>query len=111
MKTVSLIIDITDLNLGEEEAKMTPVELVSNVINHVLMSYSQQIKGLNKPERNQVYEIDEKLKIAVKDKLDKIEIEDTTCGFLRKCFRDTKLTPNSILKLVERNIDNIEGYR
>ena len=111
MKNVSVIIDVTDLNLGEEEKKMTPVELVSSVINHVLLTFSQQVKGLNRIERYQVYEIDEKLKTATKDKLEKIELEDTTCGFLRKCFREVKLTPNHILKKVEENIDNIEGYK
>jgi hypothetical protein len=111
MKEVKVMIDITDLKLGEEEQKISPVELVSNVINHTIYSYSQQCKGLNKTERFQVYEIDEQLKKAVKDKLDKIEIADTTCGFLRKCFREVKLNPSELLKKVEENIDDIVGYK
>uniref|UniRef100_A0A6M3JRJ0 Uncharacterized protein n=1 Tax=viral metagenome TaxID=1070528 RepID=A0A6M3JRJ0_9ZZZZ len=108
MKELSIVIDVKDLKLGEEEAKMLPQELFSNIVNHVLLQYAQQFKGLIKSERKQVYEIDTTLSKAVTDKVEKIELEDNTFGFLRKCFREAKLTPNHLLKKVEENIDTVK---
>lgn len=108
MKELSIMINVTDLKLGEEETKMTVQELFSNVINHVLLQYAQQFKGLVKNERKQVYEIDYILSEAVKNKSEKIELEDSTMGFLRKCLRETKLTPNHLLKKIEENVDAVK---
>jgi hypothetical protein len=111
MKKVPVVIDISDLNLGDEEKNITPTDLFGNVVNQVILSYSKQINGLNKTERNQFYEIGEKIDLAIKEKSEVIELEDNTCGFLRKCFREAKLNPNNLLKKVEKIIDNIQGYK
>jgi hypothetical protein len=111
MKKVPVIIDITDLNLGEEEKELTGVDLFGNVIRQVILAYSKQINGLVKGERQQFYEIDTKLDLARVNNLEFIELEDNTCGFLRKCFREAKLNPNKLLEKVEEIINNIEGYK
>jgi hypothetical protein len=108
VKKLSVVIDNDGLNLGEEEKKMTVTELFTNVVTHVLLSYSQQVKGLFKSERVQYYEIINKLKEAEKNKLEEINLDDGTVGFLKKCFRETKLTPNNILHKVEEKVDAIK---
>ena len=110
MKKLSLNIDTKDLNLSEEEKKLTSAELFSNVVYFVIMTYSQQIKGLQKIERKQVYEIQKLLKEAIDNKSEEVEFEDITFGVLRKVFTETKLNPNSILERVEKNIDAV-SYR
>ena len=110
MKTLSLNIDTKDLNLAEEEKKLTSAELFSNVIHSVIMTYSQQVKGLQKVERKQVYEIQRILQEATANKKEEVEFEDITFGILRKIVAETKLNPNSILERVEKNIDAV-SYR
>lgn len=100
MKEISTLIDVSKLSLADEEKKQTPQELFSNVVTFVLLSYSQQNKGILKSERNQVYEIQDQLK----ENKDKITLEDNTLGFLRRVFRETKLSPNNILRAVEEKI-------
>lgn len=107
MKELSLVIDITNLNLGEEDKKSSPLELFIHVLYSVLRGYSQQMKGLQKFERYQVYEIEHKLKEALNNKADKIKFEDTTFGFLKKIFTESKLNPNELLELIEKNIDAV----
>jgi hypothetical protein len=109
MELQKLILDINkeNLNLAEEEKKMSTIELIANVINYVLLSYSQQIKGLIKTEREQVYELNNALSDAVKNNNKEIEIKNTTLGFLRKTFRETKLNPSFLLEEVEKFIDSI----
>ncbi len=108
MKELSLVINTEDLSLGEEEKKMSNQELFAAVINNVLLSYSKQINGLVKYEREYVYEIDQNIKKAIIDKINIIELRDSTVAFLRKSFKEVKLTPNSILKKIEENIDAIK---
>ena len=110
MKILSLNIDTKNLNLAEEEKKLTSAELFSNVIYSVITAYSQQVKGLQKVERKQVYEIQRILREATANKKEEVEFEDITFGILRKIVAETKLNPNSILELVEKNIDAV-SYR
>lgn len=106
-KKLNLNIDYSDLKLGEEEKKMSPQELTSAVIMNTILQYSQQIKGLQQNERKQVYVIDKAFDEAVKNKVNEVELDNNDIGFIRRVFRDTKLTPNDILKKVETMIDTI----
>jgi hypothetical protein len=108
VKELSIVIDISGMNLGDDEKKMSPKELTSNVINHVMLSYSQLVKGLSKTERKQFYRIGELLDEAVKGTAETIQLDDSDAGFIRKCFREAKLTPNNILKKVEEKVDEIK---
>lgn len=108
MKTLSLKIDISDLNLNPTEKDMSYQEIFSRVIVNSIMSYSQQSRGLLKEERNMIYTIDDSLKTAVKGKKDSIELDDKVFGFIKKCFRETKLEPNNLIRKVENNIDSVE---
>jgi hypothetical protein len=111
MKKIKLMIDIAELELNEEDKKKSPVEMSAIVIHNAVYTYSQQNRGLTKEERGQYYTLDFELDKAKKDNLEEIEVDDKICGFVRKCFRESKLTPTKLLQKVEQNIDNIEGYK
>jgi len=108
MKNLSLKIDTSKLKLEEQDKKLSPIEMSTKVIMNVLIQYSQQNRGLLKDERNQIYKLDSIFEEAVKNKTEIIELDDKDIGFIRKCFKDTRLTPNDLLHLVEVNIDNIK---
>jgi hypothetical protein len=101
MKVLELKLDMSKLNLSEEDKKSTPASIVGDVLKTVIVGYSQQQKGLNQPERKQFYTITDILDKAALDNKDKIELADTEMGFIKKCFRETKLTPNNLLRQVE----------
>jgi len=108
MKTLKLAISLDGLNLSEEDKKMSGIEIATKVIQNVISTYSNQLKGLTKPERTQYYNIKSLFDTAVKDSLEEVSMEDTDMGFIRKCFRETKLNPNDLLKRVEDNIDGVK---
>ena len=108
MKVLSLKVDTSTLNLGEEEKKMTITDLVTRVINNVLYNYSQQTRGLIKVDRNMFYYLTKLFEKAVKENLESVELSDEECGFIRKCFRETRLSPSALLQEVEEIIDNLK---
>jgi hypothetical protein len=107
-KVVKLSFDTTSINLGEEEKKMSSVDLSVAVITNVMTGYANQMHGLPSGERKQYFQIKDMLDEAMKNQTTEIELENSLVGFLRKCFRETKLTPNNILRKVEENIDAIK---
>lgn len=72
------------------------------------MNYSDQRGGLSKVERNQVYWLRENLEKAVATEIKTLEVPDDIFGFLRKVFREVKMTPDKILQRVEANIDAVK---
>jgi hypothetical protein len=107
MKVLNLAINLEGLSLGEEEKKLTTIELATRIISNVMYSYSVQVKGLNKPERNQFWKINNLFDKAAKDKEEMISFEDGDFGFIKKCFRETKLSPSDLLERVEKAIDAV----
>lgn len=108
MKIVNLSFDTTSINLGEEEKKMSPIDLSVAVITNVMSGYANQMHGLPSGERKIYFQIKDTLDEALKNQTTEVELESTLVGFLRKCFREAKLTPNNILRKVEENIDAIK---
>lgn len=109
MKTLKLLIDISTLNLSEEDKKVSPIVLASRVIGNVLYNYSQQVsRGLLKSDRTTFYAISDILSVAEKENKEEIELADEFVGFIRKCFRETKLNPSELLRKVEEQIDEIK---
>ena len=108
MKILKLLIDLEGLNLSDNDKKMSAIEISTKVIQNVISTYSNQVKGLSKSERNQYYTIKALFEKAVKDSLVEIDIEDNDIGFIRKCFRESRLNPNDLLKRVEDNVDSIK---
>ena len=104
-KTLQLNIDIANLPMNEEDKKLSPIEICARVIGNIMVSYSQQVRGLAKAERKQYYKLSQQLADAIKNNQESIEIDDKDVGFLRLCFRETKLTPNDLLEKVEEIID------
>jgi hypothetical protein len=111
IKKLNLKIDITGLELGEEEKKLTPIGLSTRVMSNVMFGYSTQVRGLSKPERTQFWRIGKQFDKAVKEGIETIELDSTDAGFIRKCFRESKLNPSELLERVESLVDSMEGYR
>jgi len=107
IKVLELKLDLTKLNLAEEDKKNPPAAIVGDVLKTVIVGYSQQQKGLSQPERKQYYIITDVLDKAIANNLLEIELNDTEMGFIKKCFRETKLTPNNLLRQVEDLLENV----
>jgi len=108
-KLVKLSFDTTALNMGEEDKKMSAVDLSVAVMTNVMNSYATQVHGVLASERKIYFSIKDILDEAMKRQLEEVEMEDSLVGFIRKCFRETKLTPNNILRKVEENIEAIKN--
>lgn len=108
MKTLELKLDIEKLFLAEEDKKKPANVIVTEVIKTVIIGYSQQNKGLNQPERKQYYKLVDSLDKAITDKQESVELEDNEFGFIKKCFSESKLTPNNLLRQVEELLLNIK---
>jgi hypothetical protein len=101
MKTLSLSIDLEKLNLAEADKTKSVQSIVSSVIQNVILGYGQQQRGFDEKERRQYYKIADALELAEKENKTSVELEDDWWGFIRKCFRESKLMPNSLLRQVE----------
>jgi hypothetical protein len=108
MKVLNLAISLEGLTLGEEEKKMTNIELCTRIIGNVMYGYSTQVRGLTKVERNQFWRINSIFDGAVKNKTEMVSLEDTDFGFIRKCFRETKLNPSDLLERAEQAVDSVK---
>lgn len=110
VRKLNLKINTEGLELGEEEKKLSPIELCTRIIGNVMFGYSTQVRGLSKSERQQFWKINKLFDKAVKENIEVVELDVNDSGFIRKCFRETKLNPNNLLERVEATIDAIEGY-
>jgi hypothetical protein len=108
MKTLNLNANFSSLNLTEEDKKRNPVEIVSQVIENVILGYASQVRGLDEKERRQYYKICDAFEKVKINKAETIELDDEYIGFIRKCFRESKLIPNPLLKQVEKLIEEIK---
>ena len=107
MKILSLKLDVEKLNLSEEDKKQTAQYVINKVIENVILSYAQTQRGFGEKERRQYYKIADALDLAVKEVKDTIELEDDQAGFLKNCFRESKLMPNALLRQIEDLVNNI----
>jgi hypothetical protein len=109
MKEFNLNIDLTELNLNEEDKKKPAKDIISVVISNTIYTYSTQMKGLLQAERKLFYTISTVLENTVKSDSDLANFEDGEWGFIKKCFRETKLTPSALLKKVEEAIELVSN--
>ena len=108
MKTLELKLNLESLNLGEEDKKQSVQKIIGNVIQNVILGYGQTQRGLDEKERRQYYKIADALELAEKENKSTIELEDEWFGFMKKCFRESKLMPNTLLRQIE---DLVLGQR
>ena len=101
MKTLSLTLDVTKLNLAEADKTKSVQSIINSVIQNVILSYGQQQRGFDEKERRQYYKIADALDLAEKENKTSVELEDDWLGFVKKCFRESKLMPNALLRQVE----------
>lgn len=112
-KILSLEMDLEGL-VGIEEAKKKPdykpQTFAVNVIKNVLTGYAQVLKGLVQQERKQFYDVIDCLDKAVTADQKEVSLPSESAGFIRKCFREARLTPNDVLRRVEELVNNMKGY-
>ena len=108
VKTLNLNSDFSKIEMGESEKKVSNQEMTTRVILNVILTYASQIKGLNSSERKVYYNINDSFQEAVKKNVESIQLDDVEVGFIRKCFREAKLTPNDILRKVEETLEAVK---
>ena len=101
MKELKLALDVEKLKLNEEDKKQSVQKIINNVIQNVILGYGQQQRGFDEKERRQYYKIADALDTAEKDNAETVSLEDDQMGFLKKCFRESKLMPNTLLRQIE----------
>lgn len=105
MKTLSLMIDVTGLNLQKEDENKTPQQLSVDVMKNIVIAYGQQVKGLGEEDRRKFYKMGDVFDAALKDPaIVEVSLEDDWMGFLKKAFREVKCLPNLLLRRVEENV-------
>lgn len=107
MKILSLKIDSEKLKLTKEDKERPMAEIVTQVIENIILTYAQQARGFDEKERKQYYRISEAFDKAKAEKKDSVDLDDEYIGFIRKCFRESKLMPNELLKQIEEVLDSI----
>jgi len=90
-----------DLPLNAEDKKKTPQELAQEVIQNVILTAGASQRGLREEDRRLYYKICDKLDEANKEKSESVDFEDQEFGFIKKCFRETPLNPNKLLRVIE----------
>ena len=109
MKKLILGVDITGLRFTDENIKnKTPVELMTDTIENVILSYAMQLQGLTEKDRRIYYKVHDIFTDAIKQSLTEVQLDDEYIGFIRKCFRETKLMPTLLLERVEKRIEEIQ---
>lgn len=101
-------INITEVELSEEDKTKPIAEITIPTIINTIVGFANQQRGLLKPDRIVFYDLLPKLEETLKSKVEILEITDEECGFIRKCFRETRLPPTSMLEAVEKHFDNLK---
>ena len=101
MKTLELKLNLEMLKLSDDDKKQTVQKIINNVVQNVILGYGQQQRGFDEKERRQYYKIADSLEEAEKINGETVLLEDDQAGFLKKCFKETKLMPNNLLRQVE----------
>jgi hypothetical protein len=106
MKTLKLDISLEGLNLNDDDKVRSPSQLCGDVIKNVIVAYGVrgQNRGLTEEERRKFYKISDILEKAE----DSVELEDDWMGFIRKCFKETPLIPDKLLRRVEEKIEEVK---
>ena len=101
MKDLKLELDLEKLQLNDEDKKASAQKIINNIIQNVILGYGQQQRGFDEKERRQYYKIADALEAAEKSGAEVVSLEDDQMGFLKKCFRESKLMPNTLLRQIE----------
>jgi hypothetical protein len=110
MKTLTLTLDLKDLKLGDVDKDKTDIEICTQVIKNVILNWgmSGQRRGLDEESRRKFYKISDAFDKAIADKTPTIELDDDWMGLIRKCFRETDLIPDKLLRQVEERIAEVK---
>lgn len=107
MKTLTLNFDKSNLLLSADDSARSSIELSTLIIKNVIVA-SGKSGGLSEEDRRKYYKISDIFELAVKDGLAEVSLEDDWFGLIKKCFRDTPLSPSNLLRKIEENISNVK---
>jgi hypothetical protein len=104
MKSLNLNLNLEGLNLSKEDSTKSAQQILSDVIQNVILGYGQQKQGLGEVDRRKFYKIQDALEVAIKEGKESVELEDDWMGFMKTAFREVKLMPNLLLRRVEEKV-------
>jgi hypothetical protein len=104
MKTLSLKVDLSTLNISDEDKQKNGAEVATNIIKNVIYSYATQNKGFTEDERRIYYKICDAFDVVIKDKKEEVILDDSYIVFIKKVFKETRLIPNDLLRKIEELI-------
>jgi len=108
MKELKLSLDVGGINIGEEDKKKNPSEIVTTVIKNVCLTWAQSKRGMAGEDRKLYYKMCDVFDVAVKEKADSVSLDDNVIGFIRKAFREATLVPDVLLRKIEDLVDAIK---
>ena len=100
--------DLSDLELSKEDEAKSPQEITSLVLRNIVLNYASIKQGLQENDRRKFYKICDVFDVAIKDKLETIELEDDWMGFLRKCRKEGTMMPTKLLRKIEELLDEVK---
>lgn len=110
MKIMPLIVNIEGIsNFSEDEKKMSPQKLVSELTKNIILSCAHQRGGLSEMDRKKFYKICDALDAAVLAGKESVELDDDWMALIRDSKLNSKLIPNEFLRRVEVLIDSVEN--
>jgi len=110
MKTLSLIVDLIDIDLPSTVKDFSVQEITSRVIYNIINISAQQSRnrGLSFEDQRKFYKLGDVLDIAVKEKRDSVELEDAWFDLIKKAMKEAQMAPD---KLLNRVYDLIEAVK
>jgi len=110
MKTLNLSLDKEALRLSAADKDKSGEEICAMVIKNIIVHWSTsgQRRGLNEEDRRKFYKISDAFDKAIADKKTTMELEDDWMGFIRKCFRECELVPDTLLRQVEERVQEVK---
>jgi len=108
MKVLKLAIDLAGITLSKEDKSRSPQDITALVIKNIILTYGNLEHGLGEEERRKFYKLVDILEVGVKAKAETIDLEDDYAAFILKCRSKAKMLPGELLRLVEKNLDEIK---
>lgn len=108
VKTVNINVDLEGIDLAAEIKDLPTTEIVMNVLRSVILNFGSTKRGLDEKDRRIYYKICDVFDEAKKSKSEEIELEDEWFGFIKKCFKETPLMPDKLLRRVEEAVGAVK---
>ena len=107
MKKLNLDVDLSNVKLNKIDQDMPVIELVTEMMDQMMVGFANESKGLTDKQRRKYYRILDVFDAAKASKNPIIELEDGWYDFLNSCKTNGKFLPSRLLAKVEGVIENL----